>query len=103
LCGIEPPHSVRTVSGERGALAGRCIGNLLEKFGYKSVFFQSARSDFEDRPQVIENMGFGEFFPLESMDKNGFERANRFGYEDDIMLAPSRNWLKQHKQSPFVA
>src|SRR5215211_9127779 len=31
------------------------------------------------------------------------QRSNYFGYEDDIMLQPSRDWLEQHKDGPFLA
>jgi lipoteichoic acid synthase len=37
------------------------------------------------------------------MDQTGFQRSNYFGYEDDIMLQPSRHWLEQHKDRPFLA
>jgi hypothetical protein len=29
------------------------------------------------------------------MNKEGFDKANYFGYEDDIMLEPSRAWLRR--------
>jgi len=50
---------------------------------------------FERRPEVVENMGYKEFYPVETMDKEGFQKANYFGYEDDIMLEPSRKWLEE--------
>jgi arylsulfatase A-like enzyme len=39
------------------------------------------------------------------MDKEGFEETNYFGYEDDIMLKPSEQWLEKQKESgrPFLA
>jgi lipoteichoic acid synthase len=37
------------------------------------------------------------------MDKEGFQKSNYFGYEDDIMLEPSREWLEKHKDGPFLA
>jgi lipoteichoic acid synthase len=37
------------------------------------------------------------------MDTQGFEQSNYFGYEDDIMLKPSEEWLKEHGDKPFVA
>ncbi len=36
------------------------------------------------------------------MNTEGFERANYFGYEDDIMLEPSREWLEEHGDGPFL-
>jgi arylsulfatase A-like enzyme len=37
------------------------------------------------------------------MDTTGFEATNYISYEDDIMLEPSKNWLKEHKDEPFMA
>lgn len=100
LCGIDPPTRPATDSlGDR--VPARCLPKLLGERGYRSAFFQSATEDFERRPEVVENMGFEEFYSLEDMDKDGFERANYFGYEDDIMLKPSENWLRKNGDRPF--
>jgi lipoteichoic acid synthase len=37
------------------------------------------------------------------MDTEGFERSNYFGYEDDVMLKPSEEWLKNWGDEFFVA
>lgn len=37
------------------------------------------------------------------MDTAGFEPANYFGLEDDVMLEPSRTWLEKHRHGPFLA
>jgi arylsulfatase A-like enzyme len=37
------------------------------------------------------------------MDKEGFQWTNTFGYEDDIMLGPSEQWLKAYGSEPFMA
>jgi lipoteichoic acid synthase len=102
-CGIEP-HIVReiTESGPDGVPA-RCLADLLKEQGYDTVWFSSATKDFEDRPDLVKNFGYDEFYPVESMDKEGFQRSNYFGYEDDIMLQPSREWLEKHKDGPFLA
>jgi lipoteichoic acid synthase len=102
-CGIEP-HIVReiTESGPDGVPA-RCLADLLKEQGYDTVWFSSATKDFEDRPELVKNFGYDEFYPVESMDKEGFQRSNYFGYEDDIMLQPSRKWLEKHKDGPFLA
>jgi hypothetical protein len=33
----------------------------------------------------------------------GFEKTNYFGYEDDILLDPSEEWLKENGDEPFLA
>jgi len=102
-CGIEP-HLVRDITeAEPSGVPARCLADLLKEQGYQTVWFSSATEDFEDRPDIVKNFGYDEFYPEESMDKEGFQRSNYFGYEDDIMLQPSRKWLGQHKDKPFLA
>jgi hypothetical protein len=53
--------------------------------------------NFENFRDLVRNFGYEQSYPLESLDeeyKEGFEWANHFGYEDDIMLRPSEEWLK---------
>ena len=102
-CGIEP-HLVRKITeAEPGGVPGRCLADLLKAQGYDTVWFSSATEHFEDRRDLVKNLGYDEFYPVESMDKKGFQKSNYFGYEDDIMLEPSREWLEQHKDKPFLA
>ena len=103
-CGIYPDPQTDIIEAEPGAIPARCLPELLGKEGYESVFFQSATGTFEDRPQLVENFGYDEFYGLEDMDKRGFERAGYLGYEDDIMLEPSERWLKENADDgPFLA
>ena len=102
-CGIDP-HLVREITeAEPGGIPARCLPELLKEQGYDSVWFSSATEDFEDRRNLVENFGYDDFYPVETMDTKGFQRSNYFGYEDDIMLQPSRDWLEQHKDKPFLA
>lgn len=103
LCGIEPNLRMPITEAIDDSIPARCLAELLGAQGYQSAFFQSARSNFENRTQLVRNMGFDDFFPGEQMDSTGFERANYFGFEDDIMLEPSRKWLEQLKDQPFFA
>ena len=102
-CGIEP-HLVREITEtEPGGIPARCLPELLKEEGYNSVWFSSATKRFEDRRDLVRNLGYDEFYPVETMDKEGFQRSNYFGYEDDIMLDPSREWLERHRDKPFLA
>lgn len=102
-CGITPPLDSRNTESEPGAIPARCLPDLLKEQGYDTAFFQSATGDFERRDQLVENFGYEDFFALEDMDKKGFEETNYFGYEDDIMLEPSREWLQEKGDEPFLA
>ena len=102
-CGIDP-HLVREITeAEPGGVPVRCLPELLEEQGYTSVWFSSATEHFEDRRDLVDNFGYDDFQPVDTMNKEGFQQSNYFGYEDDIMLQPSRDWLEQHKDSPFLA
>jgi lipoteichoic acid synthase len=102
-CGIDP-HLVREITeAAPGGVPARCLPELLKEQGYNSVWFSSATEHFEDRRDLVQNLGYDQFRPVETMNKEGFQRSNYFGYEDDIMLQPSREWLEQHKDKPFLA
>jgi lipoteichoic acid synthase len=107
-CGIEPPldrWGTMSLSARSDSVPSTCLAELLGKRGYDSAYFMSQASSFERSPKIMENLGYGEFYSVESMDKEGFEQTNYFGYEDDIMLEPSEEWLKEQKSSgrPFLA
>ncbi len=102
-CGVEPPLDTNMTESEPDAIPARCLPELLAEQGYRTVFFQSATENFERRRALVQNFGYEEFYPLESMDTEGYDQVNYFGYEDDIMLEPSRRWLQQNGDGPFMA
>ena len=72
-CSIEP-HLVREITEvEPNGVPARCLADLLKEEGYNTVLFQSATEKFEDRRKLVENFGYEEFYPLETMDKEGFQ------------------------------
>ncbi len=104
LCGVEPRIGVRITESMSVGIPGRCLASLLHEVGYETSFFQSAKPDFEDRPRLVRNMGYGRFTSLEDMDTEGFLRANYFGYEDEVMLPRSEEWLDARDPNrPFFA
>ena len=53
---------------------------------------------------VARGFGYEEVYMNEDMDTTGFQVTNTFGYEDDIMLGPSEEWLENRDQGrPFLA
>ena len=103
FCGIEPNFHMPVSEAFADAIPGRCLPELLAEQGYHSVFFQTATQHFENRKQLIKNFGFRESHFGDEMDPTGFEHINYFGYEDEILLEPSRKWLAAHKDKPFLA
>ncbi len=100
-CGVDPYLSVEILEASQAGLPYRCMARLFDDVGYSTAFFQSATQRFEYRPELVKNMGFAEFYPLEKFDKKGFDKVNYFGVEDDVMLAPSMEWVGKHKNKPF--
>ncbi len=103
-CGIYPDPLTEIREAEPGGVPARCLPTLLSEQGYNTAYFQSATEKFENRPQLTENFGYEYFQALEDMDKEGFQQAGYLGYEDDIMLQPSKKWLEDNgEKGPFVA
>ncbi len=80
-----------------------CLPELLSQQGYNSAYFMSQESTYEKSPQILENLGYEEFHSVDTMDTEGFEKTNYFGYEDDVMLEPSKDWLEENGDEPFLA
>ena len=104
-CGVAPPLDTENTESEPDILPAQCIPDLLKEQGYATAFFQSATETFERRRMLVENFGHEDFFPLEALPREGFSQVNYFGYEDDVMLEPSADWLEQQKEAgkPFMA
>lgn len=100
-CGREP-HLVRKITESKpDNLPFACLSRLLGEQGYKSVWFQNGAGNFEGRTQLVENFGYDEFYSLEDMDPDGYEKV-AFGREENMMLDPSRQWLEQNGEDPFL-
>jgi len=101
-CGIEPHLVQPTTEANPDGIPVPCLASLLEEQGYRTGFFQSSTEAFEDFEGLVKNFGYEDYYPLESMDTEGFEPTNYFGYEDDVMLEPSKKWLEEKGDEPFL-
>ncbi|MCA1715974.1 MAG: sulfatase-like hydrolase/transferase [Actinobacteria bacterium] len=104
-CGVEPPHYPGP-EFEPGRIPSPCLGGLLKEQGYRTVWFQSvsnaANSHWDD--DLARNLGYEEFYSPETMNTQGYQATNSFGYEEDIMLGPSEGWLVNNGyDGPFLA
>jgi lipoteichoic acid synthase len=100
-CGIDPPL-YQGPEFDPGGIPVPCLASLLKNQGYSTVFFQSSSETMDQYGVVAENLGYEDYYPSESMYTEGFEATNYISYEDDIMLKPSEQWLKEHKDEPFL-
>jgi arylsulfatase A-like enzyme len=93
-CGIEPALFPGP-EYEPGGIPSPCLASLLKEQDYRTVWFQSvsntANSYWDD--DLARNFGYEKFYSPESMNTQGFQVTNSFGYEEDIMLEPSEEWL----------
>jgi lipoteichoic acid synthase len=101
-CGIEPALYPGPEFGP-GGIPAHCLAHLLKGQGYTTVFFTSVSNAMDNYSDAVRKVGYEEYYPSESMDAEGFQVTNTFGYEEDIMLEPSKEWLKEHKDEPFLA
>jgi lipoteichoic acid synthase len=101
-CGIEPalyPGPEFRPSG----IPARCLAHLLREQDYRTVFFTSVSNALDNYGDVVKNLGYEEYYPAESMNTEGYQWTNSFGYEEDIMLGPSERWLRAYGNKPFMA
>lgn len=101
-CGFAPPPDRDNTEADESSLPLPCLAELLGEQGYQTAFFQSATENFERRRGTVANLGFDFFQPVDAMPKAGFQRSNYFGFEDDIMLGPQRDWLATVGDAPFL-
>ena len=102
-CGVYPHLVTPTTEALPDGIPAPCLAGLLKNQGYRTVFFQSSTKRFENFQGLVRNFGYEEYYPLEVMDEEGLEKTNYFGYEEDMMLKPSEDWLVAHGDEPFVA
>ena len=94
--GLYPHPDTDIIESRPGGIPARSLPELLGDHGYKSAWFQSATEIFEDRRVHVANFGYDHFAAFEQMDTRGFQMSNYLGYEDDVMLPPSRKWLAEN-------
>jgi arylsulfatase A-like enzyme len=104
LCGFPPRVGVRVSEALPNGLPGRCLPDLLRERGYATAFMQSAIGSFEQRADLVDALGYDRFEHADSLPRAGFERANYFAFEDDILRAPAREFVRAQRErgQPFV-
>lgn len=98
--GIYPYPEPEVMEVKPGILPRKSLAHLLQQFGYKTAFFQTA-NDYESRPELVANLGFETFRGLYHMPQQGFAYVNYFGCEEMMMLQPSMQWIDENKVQPF--
>ena len=101
-CGIYPYLDTKPKETIPGILPRRCLAHILRSQGYQTAFFQPA-ANFEERHQLVANMGYDVYRGLDDLPQEGFEETNYFGREERMMLQPSMDWVDSARQEgPFL-
>lgn len=101
-CGIYPRIIQSVVEVSPNALPSDCLARVLRRQGYSTGFVQAPESIFERRTELIGAFGFETFLSRDDLPKEGFEDSSYFGYEDDVMLQPTLDWVDQQRQPFFL-
>ncbi|MCA9580241.1 MAG: sulfatase-like hydrolase/transferase, partial [Myxococcales bacterium] len=103
LCGYPGRWVQPIVESTPGGLDRPCLARILDHLGYSTGYFQSATGSYENRQQLVENMGYKFFRARESYDETGFEATNYLGLEDKVITEPLLSWIDEQKEKPFFA
>jgi len=94
LCGISPYPLMHEREAEVAGIPASCLPELLSREGFATAYFGAHSGRFEHREQQTVNLGFRETITREDVDPSGFQEANYLALEDDVLLEPTREWLR---------
>ncbi len=95
LCGTWPKPASDNAAASSAGPSRVCLPKLLSRRGYRTGFFQSGYTYFENDTSMFEQLGFQTVVGREELDEKGFATVNYFGLEDEAALAPSEEWLRK--------
>lgn len=75
-----------------------CLPRVLARAGWRTLFAQSAVGTFEDRPRLVDKLGYAEFLAAEDI---GGERLAYVASDDESLAAPFAQWAAGGE--PFFA
>ena len=85
---------------EPGGMPLSCLPELLNQVGYTTAFMQTAPGTFENRPQLLSNMGFQTGITGEDHDKTAYEEFGYFGLDDAALVPAAEQWVNA-QTNPF--
>lgn len=98
-CGIVPYLLMEVRESDPDGMPVRCLPDLLREQGFQTLYFGSHAGGFEHRRRLCRNLGFAVTLTAERLDTRAFLPVNYFAYEDDALLAPTREWLARLTRS----
>jgi len=102
MCGIEPSLNLPILAAKsKSGLMARCLPSLMDSLGYETLYLSSVTAHFENRGQLITNVGFKNRIIMQDLEQGHFQQVSSFGYEENILIDPLNNWLKKVEKDPF--
>ncbi len=98
-CGIHPKLTHYFDESSDGSMPTDCLAKVLRRQGWMTHFFQNPESMFERRRDLVTAFGFEHLTADEQLDHTGHKKAGYFGYEDNILVQPTLDWIDAHKKA----
>ena len=101
LCGMWPRLEMESRESLEDHLPLACLPRLLRELGYRTAFMQSALARFENRPGLVQNLGYEDAAYRETLIRPGFRPVGYFGLDDRSLLEPALSWVEAADARPF--
>ena len=101
LCGMWPRLEMESWESLEGHLPLDCLPRLLRQLGYRTAYMQSALGRFENRPGLVDNLGYESAAYRETLIRPGFEPVGYFGLDERALLEPALGWVSAGGEQPF--
>lgn len=100
LCGMFPQLTQSIIEATSSPFPLACLPTLLNTIGYRTAFFQTATGTFENRPRLLENLGFQSWKVQEDY-SGDFKKIGYFGMDEFAMINPALTWIRHNRHMPF--
>jgi lipoteichoic acid synthase len=102
LCGVRPSPGKDMDEAWWPHMPAKCLPQILRESGYRTALFQSSSQVFADWINFMYNAGIEDVWTLEKLkDLDKFEDVNYYGKDEDILLNPMRDWIRENKTKPL--
>ncbi len=100
LCGMYPRLTQQIVETTTAPFPLRCLPEIVGDLGYRTTFMQTAKGEFENRPGLLENVGF-QSWTLQEDFHSDHKKTGYFGMDEFAMIDPALTWATESPDIPF--
>ncbi len=101
FCGILPSLELGFPESVNG-LAVSCLPEIMNRYFYRSVFFQGERAQKDGRGDLLKQMGFQEIFSAETYRPDKQFESNPERFDDEYTLDYAKSWVSRNYNKRFV-